>query len=430
MGRVVEVVPVPQGTHLALKYCDGSPLERKRLIREARILGALDHPHLLPVFEANLAHDPPYFVMPLATQTLEAELHGRRRDLAWTTRVFREICLGVQALHESGVIHRDLKPANVLQLPDGRHVVADLGTAKREPRDSTILTRTCAILGTLSYLAPEQLLPEGSRRADGRTDIYQLGKILYQMHTGRSPAVIEPAALPGGLARIVLRASANCPSDRYDTVHDLLRSIETLDESSGRGAAENPALVLERLTTLLQVRRPSGVSLREHKDDLLDALARIDRLEPDAAIDAFDRLPREILAGLAKQDAGRLLGPLRVYTRAIEQTAARRPFAYADHVARRVQALMQATSDPEILACALEALLIASVALNRYSAMASFKSLLYEVRRAEVALPVSEMLRASADYLREIAFGLRADRLHPIIRSAVDELDWLETVSF
>ena len=81
---------------------------------------------MLSVVDANLDHDPPYFVMPLAAETLQAELSAHGGDLDWAIQVFRQVCLGVQGLHQAGVIHRDLKPANVLRLADDRHVVADL----------------------------------------------------------------------------------------------------------------------------------------------------------------------------------------------------------------------------------------------------------------------------------------------------------------
>ena len=231
MGRVVEVENLADGVHHALKYCDGSPLGKKRLIREARILAGFDHPHLLPVVGSNLSHDPPYFLMPLASSTLEAELGREVGDLSWACGAFRHVCLGVQALHQAGIVHRDLKPANILRLHD-RYVVADLGTGKREPRDSTVLTGTCAILGTLSYLAPEQLMPGGSRHADARTDIYQLGKVLYQMITRRSPAVIDASALPPGLSHIVQRATAARPPDRYPDVAELLEAVEAYHASA------------------------------------------------------------------------------------------------------------------------------------------------------------------------------------------------------
>jgi serine/threonine protein kinase len=430
MGRVVEVVNLTDGNHLALKYCDGTPLERKRLVREARMLAALDHPHLLPVLEANLAHHPPYFVMPLARASLESELRRHSGDLAWSTGVFRQVCLGVQALHEAGVVHRDLKPANVLLMPDNRYVVADLGTAKREPRDMTVLTRTCAVLGTLSYLAPEQLLPGGSRQADVRTDVYQLGKIFYEMITGRTPVVVDPAALPGALARIILRASANCPSERYGTVIELLQSIEAHAANSGLDRREAEARVIERVSSQLKRLASTPSRLGSLRAELLDALAGLERLDADEALDAFDGLPSEVLAALAREDPERFLPPLRAYVKAVEQTAARRDFAYADRLAARVRTLVHVSPAPEITAWALEALLIAAVTLNRYSAMAVLRSLLYEIRRADVALVVAERLRAAGDYLREIAANLRRDRLHPTLRAVVDELEWIETVTF
>ena len=104
------------------------------------------------------------------------------RPKSW--RLFRQVCLGVQAMHDSGIVHRDIKPANVLRFTGGRIAVSDLGAAKLEPRDTTVLTQTHVVVGTLAFLAPEQFLPGGSRRADFRTDIYQLGKVLYQLLTG------------------------------------------------------------------------------------------------------------------------------------------------------------------------------------------------------------------------------------------------------
>ena len=91
---------------------------------------------------------------------------------------------------------------------------------------------------------------------------------------------------------------------------------------------------------------------------------------------------------------------------------------------------MQASRDPELKTLALQAILVAAVVLNRYAAMAAFRLLLYQIQDAETALPVAEMLRAHRDYFQEIAPGLRADRLHPILRSVLDDLDWIETVSF
>ena len=336
---------------------------------------------MLAVLDASLDHDPPYFVMPLAAGTLEAELRGRSGDAAWAVGAFRQICLGVQALHEAGVVHRDLKPANVLRLDDGRYVVADLGTAKREPRDSTVLTRTCAILGTLSYLAPEQLLPGGSRQADARTDVFQLGKILYQMVTGRSPAVIETARLRPALAHIVLRATAPDPSDRYADVAALLEAVEAY-ENCRRGSAETiPAPRSTRSSAGSAAAEPAastpGSMTRRSSTPCRDSPSS----SRTTAIDVFDRLPIHVLTALAGDPRADLLVPLLAYATALEHAAPRRHFDYADKVAVRMEAVFQAAREPRDQGLRPPGLLVAAVALNRYAAMAAFKRLLYSDSR-------------------------------------------------
>ena len=299
MGRILEIARLADCARLALKYCEGTPLGKKRLAREAKILGSINHPHVLTIMDVNFAHDPPYYVMPLAVETLEAELplHGGKLD--WALTVFRQICLGVHALHQAGVVHRDLKPANVLRLADDRHVVADLGTAKREPRDSTILTRTCAILGTLCYLAPEQLMPGGSRHADARTDVFQLGKVFYQMMTKRSPAVIDPAALPPGLAHIVTRATAARPADRYADVLALLQAVEGYENSERD--RDSPRSILEHLTQRIDKLAEAGVPGEASGQAILEALAGLDWVQEDDFLEGFDRVPVNVLASLARQ---------------------------------------------------------------------------------------------------------------------------------
>ncbi len=92
--------------------------------------------------------------------------------------------------------------------------------------------------------------------------------------------------------------------------------------------------------------------------------------------------------------------------------------------------IVQAAGSPEIIAAALQALLVAAVALNRYAAMAVLKQLLYQIRGLETALPVAEMLRDHRDDFQVIVPGLRTERLDPVLRAVIDDLDWIETVSF
>ena len=420
MGVVLEVERVDDGRVEALKWCRVGGAWLKRFAREVRLMERVRHRHVVPVLASNLEASPPYFVMPLAEGSLADALPG----LAWRESealgVFRQVCLGVRAIHESGIVHRDIKPANVLRLPGGRYAVSDLGVAKLASRDTTALTQTRAVVGTFGFLAPEQFLPAGSRRADVRTDIYQLGKVLYQLLTGRPPALVEPEALPKGLAHILLRATSVNPDDRYRDLGELLDALRyyQLARDPARNAREAlESLVLEA-ETLLRRREFRSENVRE----ILALLTPIGRLDSSAAVERFDRLPDGLLPVLAGEFAGEFLPVLRGYAVAVRARVSGFPFHYADQLARRMRLVFLATRHPAIKALALEATLIAAVGLNRYSAMHMFNRMLMAVTGIDVALPTAEMLRAHARTYAVLADGAPADRLHPAVAEVQRQL--------
>ena len=306
MGSVLEVERPSDGKRLALKYCHLTGAELKRFEREVRIMQLVRHPHVVPIIDANLEHSPPYFLMPLAEGSLVGELDGLKGDEERDLDVFGQICAGVAALHASGIIHRDIKPANVLRFAGGRIAVSDFGLAKLDTRDSTILTQTNAFYGTFAYSAPEQHLPAGTREADVRTDVCQLGKMLYHMLTGKSPVLIEQDALPRGLAHIVQRATSAHPEDRYQTLGELLDALRYYQLSkdptrNGREALENLVLQAEDV-----LRRHEYQA--ENLKSILGLLLHLDldRLGPHTILEFFDRLPREALPRPGRRVPGRV----------------------------------------------------------------------------------------------------------------------------
>jgi hypothetical protein len=322
----------------------------------------------------------------------------------------------VQALHASGIIHRDIKPANVLRLPGGRIAVSDFGLAKLDSRDSTVLTRTHAFYGTLAYSAPEQHLPAGTREADVRTDICQLGKMLYHMLTGKSPVLIEQDALPVGLAHIVLRATSAHPEDRYPNLGELLDALRYYQLSkdpttNAREALEN---LVQQAEDLLRRHEYRAENLRA----ILALLHRLDpgRQGPRTVIEFVDRLPRQILPVLAGELPVEFLPPLRAYAAAIRSRVAGFHFAYADDVARRMRSVFVHARHPEIKTLALEITLIAAVSLNRFAAMDAFNGLLTTVKDVDLALAVGEMLRGHSRFYQKVAEQVPPARLHPAIR--------------
>ena len=420
MGSVVAVERLSDGKMLALKVCRVEGAWRKRFAREVRLMARVRHPHVVPVVDSDLEASPPYFVMPLAEGSLEDELPrlvGRELE---AIDAFRQACLGVAAIHDSGIVHRDIKPANLLRFGNGRVAVSDLGVAKLETRDTTVLTQTRAVVGTYGFLAPEQFLPAGSRRADVRTDVYQLGKVLYQLLTGNSPVLIEPSTVPKGLAHVLLRATGANPDDRYRDLGELLDALRYYELSkdpsrNSREALEN--LVLEA-ESWLDRREYRAENVRE----ILALLDPLDRLDPGAAVERFDRLPDGLLPVMASDFPAEFLPVLRAYAGALRGRVATFKFGYADGLARRMRRVFFATGHPELKALALEITLVAAVALNRFAAMSAFNRLLMSVTTVEIALPVAEMLRARSPYYSEVAHGAPPDRLHPAIRDVQKDL--------
>jgi serine/threonine protein kinase len=411
-----------------LKYCHPGENVRRRFVREVRFLSGLRHPNIVPIVDARLEHTPSFYVMPLAIGSLQEEVEILARKLSATVEVFRNICAGVKAIHDAGVIHRDLKPSNVLRLADGSIVVADLGAAKRDPRHSSILTATSAIVGTLAYLAPEQLLPEGSRLADRRADLYQLGKILYQLASGSSPAVMDLDRLPVGLAHIVGRATAARPGDRYPDVESLLTALDAFQQTNVPRAQRRGRLhsLLGRLDRDRRGRTPTSADLSES----ISILRQFGDSGPRAGLSWFDSLPVPLIRSLARHRAADFLAIVNLYAKAITSDASRQDFGYADFVAFRMHEIFIASRHIGLRTRALQIVLIVAVALNRYAAKSKFQAMLREVNSLSLALPVAEMLRDHLDEFRDAAEGLDPERLHPAIRAVLDELTWIETVAF
>ena len=160
--------------------------ERARFRREAESAARLEHPHIAPVYEVGISGETPYFTMRLLEgKTLANVLFQGPLAPREAANLLFPVARAVEYAHTRGVLHRDLKPANILLDEGGRPYITDFGLAKRIEAGAT-LTQSGAILGTPSYMPPEQAA--GSRGQVGpRSDVYSLGAILYQMLTGRPP---------------------------------------------------------------------------------------------------------------------------------------------------------------------------------------------------------------------------------------------------
>jgi len=416
---VLRVLDQTDGTPLALKYCPSTEEEQlRRFEREVRVMANIEHENVMPVLSNNLGNRPPYFTMPLASGSIADEIAaGLSEDEG--LEIFRRICSGVQAIHNEGSTHRDIKPLNAMRLPDGRIVVTDLGLAKLEARDTTTLTQTAQFLGTRAYCAPEQLLPGGSREADARTDVYQLGKTLYEVLTGESPALIDPGRLPRGMGYVVERATRELPAQRYQTVGALMDAIATYTLGKGPGASPSQAFdaALDEAKALLKANR--------YRQENLEALASLTlpfAEDSKVLLEQFERIPNEVLSVMSRNIPEALRALLSAYCVALEDAVEGFPFEYAEVIAKKMRVVFGEANAPAVKALALRAALIAAVQLNRFAAMDVFDAMLVAVADGNDALAVADMLHEEIDRYRVVANRVPRAKLHLSLRPVYDLL--------
>ncbi|HVS02405.1 MAG TPA: protein kinase [Thermoanaerobaculia bacterium] len=231
------------------------PERLARLEREARSVAALNHPNIVTLHAVEEAAGRKFLVMELVEgQTLEAAMGAGGLPLERFFRLAIPLADAVATAHRRGIVHRDLKPSNVMVTPEDRIKVLDFGLAKPQPQSvdevatmtaGDALTREGAIVGTVAYMAPEQLRGEA---AEARSDVFALGCILYQMATGRRPfagrsgpdlvsAILrdDPAPadelrpeLPRHLARILGLCLKKAPDERLQSALDLRNELREL----------------------------------------------------------------------------------------------------------------------------------------------------------------------------------------------------------
>jgi predicted Ser/Thr protein kinase len=213
------------------------PAFTERFAREAQALAQLNHPHIVQVYDFGQTDEFFYFVMEYVDGVnLRALIRGGRLEPEEALRIVPQICEALQFAHDEGIVHRDIKPENILIDKKGRVKIADFGLAKllgRAPEELS-LTGTGQLMGTLGYMAPEQL--QQAHTVDHRADIYSLGVVFYEMLTGQLP--IGRFELPSKkvqvdvrLDEIVLRSLESEPDRRYQHAVDVKTDVEHIAQS-------------------------------------------------------------------------------------------------------------------------------------------------------------------------------------------------------
>jgi len=238
LNRLVAVKILPPSA-------DADPAFAERFTREAQALAQLNHPNIVQVYDFGRTDEFFYFVMEFVDGlNLRALIRGGHLEPAQALKIVPQICEALQFAHDEGIVHRDIKPENILIDKRGRVKIADFGLAKllgRSP-DELSLTGTGQLMGTLGYMAPEQL--QQAHTVDHRADIYSLGVVFYEMLTGQLPiGRFEPpskkAHVDVRLDNIVLKSLETEPGRRYQHVSEMKQQVDRF--SSGRASSVGSA---------------------------------------------------------------------------------------------------------------------------------------------------------------------------------------------
>jgi serine/threonine protein kinase len=270
MGAVFEAEDEKLGRRVAVKVLTPTLIQGSqgaaRFLREVRALAAIEHEHVVPIYEAGEEGGIEYLVMPLLKgESLAARLKREPvPPLALVLKVGREVALGLAAAHEKGLVHRDVKPSNIWLEGDPaapepaeqvrRIRVLDFGLVRGADRTDELtsnLTSTGMMLGTPAYMSPEQARGPG---VDARADLFSLGAVLYQMVTGRQPftgpslfdvlttiatqdpppaAELNPA-VPWGLSDLIERLLAKDPSRRPASAREVIEALAAVETEPAR----------------------------------------------------------------------------------------------------------------------------------------------------------------------------------------------------
>jgi serine/threonine protein kinase/tetratricopeptide (TPR) repeat protein len=304
---------------VAIKVLNADPTSEMgelRFIREIRLLARLQHPNILPLHDSGHVEALLYYVMPYVRgDTLRDRIHRERQlPIESACAITKDVADALSYAHAQGIVHRDIKPENILLSTD-HPIIADFGIARAiDVAGVRQLTRTGAQSpGTPAYMSPEQLL--GDRELDGRSDIYSLGCVFFEMLTGKPPFAgkdgfvkrfTEPAPrassirkdLPAPLDGVLERALRREPEDRYPTAKEF---VEALCATDARETSAVPTSISNRQE------RPGSVS---------SALAQM-RSHP--------RLTTAVFLGLAATtiSLGVAANPKRIFGRTAQLDSAR-----------------------------------------------------------------------------------------------------------
>ena len=279
MANVYRCTDTLDDREVAIKILKDEYLNNEEFIRrfknESKAIAMLSHPNIVKVYDVSFGDMIQYIVMEYIDGITLKEYIGRQGIIEWkdTLHLTTQVLKALQHAHECGIVHRDIKPQNIMLLQDGTIKVTDFGIARFS--DKATRTMTDQAIGSVHYIAPEQARGDVT---DGKTDIYSVGVMLYEMLTGRLPFDGDSAvsvalmqlqstpkrprevnpSIPIGLEQITMKAMQKQPSDRYTSAAEMLSELERFKL--------NPSIVFDYGTSFIDNQPTKYVGSIKDKD--------------------------------------------------------------------------------------------------------------------------------------------------------------------
>ncbi len=298
MGVVYKAEDTQLRRTVALKFLPRETLDEEevkaRLIREAQAAAALDHPNICQVFGIHEEDGETFIAMAyIDGPSLAEKIKERPLPLDESLTIATQIAEGLHEAHEKGVVHRDIKPQNILLTAKGQVKILDFGLASLTGRSK--LTKTGTTLGTPAYMAPEQLEGKG---VDRRADVWALGCVLYEMLTQKTPfdadyeqaigygilnedpepVTAQRAGLPTEIDRLLSKALAKPPDERYQHADDMLADLRVLQKQTAvrkTPSGSSTTLATSPTVSAIDALPPDSVVVRRSSQRIARALAAV-----------------------------------------------------------------------------------------------------------------------------------------------------------
>lgn len=376
-----------------------------RFSKEVRILRNVNHPRVIKVLDYNLESEEPFYVMPMYKCSLKKYLDNINEDYERIATIFSGILDGVEHLHNEGIYHRDLKPENILINSDTDLAISDFGLGVNIDSKSARLTMTGMIMGTLDYMSPEQL--NDSKHIDNRSDIYSLGKILYEMITGEIKS-LDTNKLPQGIRYIVKRCLKVNPDERYQNIGALRNAFNASISILVHGVETNN---FDRLVE--KVISTNG----EYKyiKELITIISEMDISKKEDKIhELIMKLPIEAIEKIYELDVELTTDIINVYVHNV--TSQGWPFNYTDIIGARCRSIYNLVDDVEIKSKLMYCVGEVGISHNRFYVIGIFEDMIGNISTLDMDLAfyaTQELDKIGARAIRNLDINTN----NPIIES-------------